>query len=160
MNKNANIIIRVDETLKEEFKNIVDNEGYDVSKVIIASIKDICKRGKIPLNLYSYLGVRKKENKVSMPAIKKALQEILEKAYKDKIDKAYLFGSYSRGEETSDSDIDIRLVTKGEFTLFDLSDISSSLSEKLKKEIDLITSGNLDKSFLEELKKDEICIYE
>ena len=47
MSKNTNIIIRVDESLKEQFKEIADNEGYDVSKVIIASIKDICKRGKI-----------------------------------------------------------------------------------------------------------------
>ena len=102
----------------------------------------------------------KPNNKINIPLIKRALFEILEKNGINNVDKAYLFGSYARGEETYESDIDIRLEVKDSFSLIDLSFISSELKEKLNKDIDVISSGGLDKNFLTRIKKDEICIYE
>lgn len=71
-----------------------------------------------------------------------------------------MFGSYARGEETSLSDVDIRLEVNDNFTLFDLTEIAYNLEEKLNKKVDIITSENLDELLYEEIKKEEICIYE
>lgn len=51
-----------------------------------------------------------------------------------------IFGSFARGEERPDSDIDI-LVDFGSsrITLFDLVEIGDSLEEKLKRNVDIVT---------------------
>jgi len=77
-----------------------------------------------------------------------------------KVEKAYLFGSYSRGEENNDSDVDIRLVVKRGFTLIDQEEIIKECEKILEKKVDIVTSGNLNSAFLNEIRKDEICIYE
>lgn len=77
----------------------------------------------------------------------------------NEVKKAYLFGSYARGEETPLSDVDIRLEVSDNFTLFDLNSIAFQLEEKTGKKVDLLTSGNLDEMFYDEIKKEEICIY-
>ena len=157
--KNTNIIIRIEEELKNDFQEIANNNHYTISNIIIACIKDIVRRKKIPINLLPYLN-SKPNNKINIPLIKRALFEILEQNSINNVEKAYLFGSYARGEETYESDIDIRLEVKDSFSLIDLSFISSELKEKLNKDIDVISSGGLDKNFLNRIKKDEICIYE
>ena len=95
-----------------------------------------------------YLNSKPNNNKINIPLIKRALFEILEQNGINNVSKAYLFGSYARGEETYESDIDIRLEVKDSFSLIDLSFISSELKEKLNKDIDVISSGGLDEHFL------------
>jgi len=54
-----------------------------------------------------------------------------------------IFGSFSRGEETDKSDIDI-LIRFGEAcSLLQLVKMESELSEKLGKKVDLVTEGSL-----------------
>ena len=158
--KNSNIIIRIEDELKNDFQKIADDNDYTISNIIIACIKDIVRKKRIPINLYAYLNAKPKQSKISVPLIKKVLLEILEKNNINNIQKAYLFGSYARGEENKDSDIDIRLEVNDSFTLIDLSFINYELREKLNKDIDLISSGGLDESFLSRIKHEEICIYE
>ena len=57
--KDTNLIIRIDEDLKNDFKKIVDENNFTVSSVVIAAIKDIVKRKRIPINYYSYLKKKK-----------------------------------------------------------------------------------------------------
>lgn len=160
MNKDTNIIIRTDSDIKKEFLEIVYKNGHTASNVLNAFIVDIVEKNKIPNNILTKLKPVKRKEIVSIPYIKKCLREILEKSKKDKdINKAYLFGSYARGEETSLSDVDIRLEVNDNFTLFDLTEIAYNLEEKLNKKVDIITSGNLDELLYEEIKKEEICIY-
>ena len=53
--------------------------------------------------------------------------------------KLYIFGSYSRGEATKDSDIDI-IIEKGELrTLLELASLQNDLITILKKEVDILT---------------------
>lgn len=161
MSKDTNIIIRTDSDIKKEFLEIVYKNGHTASNVLNAFIVDIVEKNKIPNNILTKLKPVKRKEIVSIPYIKKCLREILEKSKKDKdINKAYLFGSYARGEETSLSDVDIRLEVNDNFTLFDLTEIAYNLEEKLNKKVDIITSGNLDELLYEEIKKEEICIYE
>ena len=88
-------------------------------------------------------------NKIySIAEIKKLIKKILKKY---KIDKAYLFGSYARGEATKNSDIDI-MISKGELsTLIELSKLASEIEEILNKQVDIIT----EESYTEDIKYDK-----
>ncbi len=103
-----------------------------------------------------------KSNKIySINEIKKITQKILEKYG---IKKAYIFGSYSRGEATKDSDIDI-IIEKGELrTLLELASLQNDLIAILKKEVDILTEESLkyeeNKYFYKEVCKERIVIYE
>ena len=52
--------------------------------------------------------------------------------------KIGIFGSYSRGENTQDSDIDILYSFNSKYNLFDLVGLQIELQEKLQKEVDLV----------------------
>lgn len=76
--------------------------------------------------------------------------------------KAWLFGSYARGEETSDSDIDILFVPdkSQHFSLFTLGGMYEDLKDLLGCEVDLITDGGLLPFARESADRDKILIYE
>ena len=76
--------------------------------------------------------------------------------------KAWVFGSYARGEARSGSDIDILVVfdKDAKVSLMRHAEISLELSELLGFDVDLITEGTL-LSFAERTaNKDKILIYE
>lgn len=76
------------------------------------------------------------------------------------VQRVFLFGSYARGEATSTSDLDFR-VDKGSLKgLFALGGLYSDLEESLDKELDLLTTGSLDPTFLNQIANEEILIYE
>jgi len=76
------------------------------------------------------------------------------------IQKAYLFGSYARGEAGLKSDIDI-CIEKGKLrTLFELSGFCRDLEETLGSKVDVVTTAGLSGNFKEQIKKDMILIYE
>ena len=78
------------------------------------------------------------------------------------IEKAWLFGSYARGEETDKSDIDIlvKFVENTEISLFDHIRIKLNLEENLQKNVDLVEDGYLLKYARETADKDKVLIYE
>lgn len=67
----------------------------------------------------------------------KSLTEQIFKKYK--VEKAYIFGSYSRGEANNKSDIDIIIKIPYEYGLFTLVSLREDLKRKLKKEVDIIS---------------------
>jgi len=76
------------------------------------------------------------------------------------IQKAYLFGSYARGEAGLDSDIDI-CIEKGKLrTLFELSGFCMDLEKTLGNKVDVVTTAGLSGSFKDEIEKDMVLIYE
>jgi predicted nucleotidyltransferase len=77
------------------------------------------------------------------------------------IKKMAVFGSYARGEATKDSDLDFHIIDRGTLRgLFQLSGFNIALKEKLKKDIDVVTSGSLSEDFLNNISEEEIVIYE
>lgn len=76
--------------------------------------------------------------------------------------KAWLFGSFARGEETKDSDVDILILPdkSQHFSLFTLSGMYEDLKELLGCEVDLITDGGLMPFARESADRDKILIYE
>lgn len=74
--------------------------------------------------------------------------------------KAWLFGSYSRGEQREDSDVDILIVPDQGVGLFKLSGMHLDLQEILKVRVDLITEKGLLPFARESADRDKILIYE
>lgn len=76
--------------------------------------------------------------------------------------KAWLFGSYSRGDERPDSDVDIivALDKNAGVGLFKLSGMLLDLQDLLHKRVDLVTDKGLLPFARETADKDKILIYE
>ena len=76
--------------------------------------------------------------------------------------KVWLFGSFSRGEQRDDSDVDILILPdeSQHFSLFTLSGMYEDLKELLGREVDLITEGGLMPFARESADRDKILIYE
>ena len=76
------------------------------------------------------------------------------------VNRAYLFGSYSRNEATENSDVDIR-IEKGRLRgLFALSGFRLDIVEALQKEVDVVSQRPDTQEFLDNLKRDEVLLYE
>lgn len=78
------------------------------------------------------------------------------------VTKAWLFGSFSRGEETDTSDIDILVVfdQDAHIGLFKFARIYGDLKELLGREVDLVKEGSLKPFARESTDRDKILIYE
>ena len=75
--------------------------------------------------------------------------------------KAWLFGSYSRGEQTKDSDVDIIvLLDKSNSIGLKFFGMWSDLEELLGRKVDLVSEGTLLPFAKESAEKDKIPIYE
>lgn len=88
------------------------------------------------------------------------LKHIIEPiAQKYKVSGVYLFGSFARGDNHADSDIDLR-IDKGDLKgMFALCGFYTEVSEALQMKVDVLTTGSLEKDFLEEIHKDEVTLY-
>lgn len=76
------------------------------------------------------------------------------------VERVFIFGSCARGEQTKDSDIDLR-IDKGDIDdYFMLSAFNLDLEDALKESVDVITTGSLDSFFLEKISNEEVLIYE
>jgi len=76
--------------------------------------------------------------------------------------KAWLFGSFSRGEENEDSDVDLLILPdkSQHFSLFTLSGMYEDLKNLVGRDVDLITEGGLMPFARESADHDKILIYE
>ena len=76
------------------------------------------------------------------------------------VKKVALFGSYSTGKQTPESDIDL-LIDKGDIKgLFMLNSFINSLQDKLGKDVDVMTYSSLSRSLIKNSVKDEVVLYE
>ncbi|MBS3082194.1 nucleotidyltransferase domain-containing protein [Candidatus Pacearchaeota archaeon] len=95
--------------------------------------------------------------------MRKAIAQIKKKIEKPLRDagvvRAGIFGSYARGEQTKNSDIDILIEVKGrKFSLLDLVGLENKIHKILKKKIDLLTYGAINKYLKERILSEEVQI--
>ena len=88
------------------------------------------------------------------------LQTIREYFATQPIERAWLFGSYARGEEREDSDVDILVDFDDHVSLLRHVHIMNELKELLHKDVDLVTNGTLLPFAEETANRDKRIIYE
>ena len=76
--------------------------------------------------------------------------------------EAYLFGSFARGEQTPDSDIDLRLVCGNTMTFGTLYELSHELERELGRKVDIVTNPpeHMRPAFRKSIEQDEVRVYE
>lgn len=76
--------------------------------------------------------------------------------------EAYLFGSFARGEQTPDSDIDLRLACGDGMTFGALYQLSLDLEDELGRKVDIVTNPPqyMRPSFRKNIEQEEVCLYE
>lgn len=97
-----------------------------------------------------------------MKAFDQYLPVLREYLSRQPISKAWLFGSFSRGEATANSDLDIlvQFVPGAVVGLFKYSRMIRELSELLHREVDLVEEGSLLPFAAQTAERDKILIYE
>lgn len=75
---------------------------------------------------------------------------------------AFLFGSFARGEQTEESDIDLRLVCGPSMTYGVLLKISEELEQALERDIEIVTNPpeRMRPRFWKSIKDEEVLLYE
>ncbi|MBR1448112.1 MAG: nucleotidyltransferase family protein [Prevotella sp.] len=77
------------------------------------------------------------------------------------VEKAWLFGSYARGEETQDSDVDILVVLDHSQPVgLKFFGMYEDLKELLGRNVDLVTESSLASFARESVERDRQLIYE
>ena len=93
---------------------------------------------------------------LSIPIIRERIAPVCKKY---PIRKAYLFGSYARGNATEKSDVDLRI--EGDIkSFFMLGGIYSELEDALGMKLDLLSKIPDSETFRANLQKDEVFLYE
>ena len=94
--------------------------------------------------------------------VQKMIPKIQQYLASQPIEKAWLFGSCSRGEETPKSDIDllVRYQDSDSMSLFDISRIMVNLKKIIKRPVDLIEEDCLLPFASKSANRDKILIYE
>ena len=95
-------------------------------------------------------------------ATQKYIREITEYFKNQPILRAWLFGSYSRGEEKPDSDIDILVDydKSSRISLLKICSMMTDLEDLLGKKVDLVENGRLKDFAAPSANNDKILIYE
>lgn len=76
--------------------------------------------------------------------------------------EAYLFGSFARGEQTPDSDIDLRLACGDSMTFGALYQLSLDLEDELGRKVDIVTNPpqRMRPTFRKNIEQEEVRLYE
>jgi len=99
-----------------------------------------------------------KRSKVSKKDVIKIIRDVLS-SFKT-VQKAWIFGSFARGDYGYSSDIDIAVKTNEGVSYFDLAEIQHKLETKLNRKIDLGFIDSFKDHIFKHVKSDLELIYE
>lgn len=102
----------------------------------------------------------KREEGESMTDIKHISKKVAPIAKKYGADRVALFGSRAKNTDTETSDYDF-IISKGKIqSLFQLASFIDELEKAFGTNVDVITDTSDNALFLEQMKKDEVVVYE
>lgn len=92
----------------------------------------------------------------------KKIQQLLSEYFKDQpVLKAWLFGSFARGEENEASDVDILVVLDHSQPVgFKFFGMWNDLEKLLDRQVDFVVDGSLEDFAKESVEHDKILIYD
>lgn len=73
--------------------------------------------------------------------------------------RSSVFGSFARGEDTPESDIDLLVELEDDKSLLDLIHLKNELEDFLRKKVDVITYNSVNPRLKDYIFKDEVKIY-
>ncbi len=92
---------------------------------------------------------------------KESIYQIIENYFSNKpVKRVLLFGSFSRDEETNNSDIDLILNLEHPIGLFALGRYIADLENLTHRKIDIATENSITPEFLNTIKDDLKIVYE
>lgn len=105
-----------------------------------------------------------KEGKGTIRSLKRSnlLNRIQEFLSEQPIDKAWVFGSFAREDESLDSDLDIlvRFSSPNKLDLMDYIGMKQALEELSGRQVDLVEEGYLLPNAQESINREKVLIYE
>lgn len=103
--------------------------------------------------------IYKKTPQLSKEKIIEIIREFLSKD--GRVAKAWIFGSFARGDYNANSDIDLMVTysDKASGTLLDYADIKFYLENLINKKVDLVEEGYVKPFAIKNIEKDKILIY-
>jgi len=90
-----------------------------------------------------------------MDNLKEKIKKILKK---NKVKKAGIFGSYDRGENKKNSDIDILIEVDKDYSLLDLARMKIQLEKAIKRNVDLVEYATIKPLIKNQILKEEVRI--
>ncbi len=106
------------------------------------------------------------EQKVAYQLFKKSDKKLILKKIRallkqsGKIEKAWIYGSFARGDDGPGSDIDIAVETGKEFSYFDLAEVQYCLEKEINRKVDIGFLDSFKPRILETVKADLKLVYE
>ena len=96
--------------------------------------------------------------KIDRNDILKQLKNVIKKF--SQVEKAWIYGSFSREDDGPKSDVDIALQTNSTFTYFDLAEVQHQLEISINRKVDVGFIDSFKPYILEHVKSDLKLIYE
>lgn len=84
--------------------------------------------------------------------------DIKEILLKHGVEEAFLFGSYAKGSNSSDSDIDLLVTFKPGINLFEFADLQHELEESTGKRVDIVSKKYISKRLSKRIKNDLVQV--
>lgn len=94
-----------------------------------------------------------------MSELEKIKKKIEPVAKKYNLMYVWVFGSYAKKKQTKDSDVDIIVRTEDVVGGFKIVEVKFALEEALEKQVDIITTGSIKGSLLEDENLEEVLVY-
>ena len=94
-----------------------------------------------------------------MSELDKIKEKIKPVAEKYNLVYVWVFGSYAKKKQRDDSDIDIIVRTEDVVGGFKIVEVKFALEEALQKQVDIITTGSIKGSLLENENLEEVLVY-
>ena len=76
------------------------------------------------------------------------------------VERVSLFGSIVRGDATTESDVDILVAFRDPVGLLALARLRRELSERLGRQVDLVTEGSLSRHMRSGVEREKVVLYE
>jgi predicted nucleotidyltransferase len=106
------------------------------------------------------------EESIAYISLKKAGRKDILKRLKNEvkkfplIEKAWIYGSFARGDDRPNSDIDIALQTGSSFSYFDLAEVKFQLEQGINRKVDVGFIDSFKPEIFKQVKPDLKLIYE
>ena len=132
-----------------------------MSKMQAAACQMFATANKMANKVSQNKRMRTQQTKIAM-SIQTMIREMADYFKTQPVTKAWLFGSYARGEETLDSDIDIlvKYDENARISLLTISHMMGEIEQRIGRRVDLVEEGCLLPFAVETANRDKQLIFE